>query len=146
MPVKTVVIEATLDKKYKMESVIDNHTIVIDQPQKSGGTNAGPDPLSYFLLSLAGCIGAIARIIANQKKIKLRSMKLKVQGDLDTDVLLGKNASDRAGFAGIDVNVSMDSDMNAEEQKAFIDEVNSRCPISENISNTTTVSVNVQKN
>uniref|UniRef100_UPI003D661527 OsmC family protein n=1 Tax=Winogradskyella poriferorum TaxID=307627 RepID=UPI003D661527 len=62
---------------------IRGHQVVIDQPLASVGTNEGPTPLEFFLFSLAGCIGSIARIAAAQQKIDLKSMEVKVDADLN---------------------------------------------------------------
>lgn len=141
MATKKVVVEASMGEGFRMESVIGKHTLLIDQPEAMGGTDAGPNPLEYFLLSLAGCISAIGRIIANQRRLPLRAMRIKVQGELNADVLLGKSTETRAGFSGFDVEVEIDGDMSVEEKKAFLEEVDARCPVSDNIKATTPVSI-----
>jgi organic hydroperoxide reductase OsmC/OhrA len=80
-----------------------NHTVVVDQPKTGGGEDAGPTPLEYFFLSLAGCIATIARIAAKQKRINLRGMDVKVEGELDVEGLLGRNPDAQSGFRGITV-------------------------------------------
>jgi len=67
--------------------------------------------LECLLLSLAGCISAKARIAANQKRINLRSLALRVEGTIGTEELLGKNCDKRAGFPGIDVEANIDADI-----------------------------------
>ena len=141
MSAKTVCVEAVMGGKFKLTSTIGKHTLHVDQPEMAGGTGAGPTPLEYFLLSLAGCISTIGRIVANQKKIPLRSMVLKVQGELDTDVLLGKNNISRAGFSPLNVRVDIDADLTHEEKEAFLKEVELRCPISDNILNATPLEI-----
>lgn len=145
MPKKTVVVEASMGEGFAMESQLGQHLIRVDQPQNAGGTDTGPNPLQYFLLSLAGCIGAIARIVANQKKLTLRGIKLKLQGHLDTDVLLGKTTDTRAGFSAIEIQADIDADMTPEEKQAFLEEVDARCPVSESIAHVTPVTLKVQK-
>ncbi len=36
----------------RSEGVLDNHTVICDEPAARGGTGQGPPPLSYFLASL----------------------------------------------------------------------------------------------
>jgi putative redox protein len=90
---------------------------------------------------LAGCIGSIGRIVAMQKRIALRGMRIKVEGELDPNGLLGKSVDGRIGFEGFTISVDVDADMSAEEKEAFIHEVEYRCPVSENLMNATPVSV-----
>jgi len=135
--IKHVAVEAHMGERFRIESKIGDHTLYVDQPKTGGGEDAGPTPLEYFFLSLAGCIGTIARIAAKQKRIALRSMDVKVEGDLDVEGLMGRNPEARVGFSGITVTVKMDADMSQEEKEAFAHEVDRRCPVSANIHDAT---------
>lgn len=141
MAVKTVKVEAVLDQKFKLESDIHGHRVVVDQPPAGGGTDAGPTPLDYLLVSLAGCIGTMSRIVAMQKKITLRGMNVTVEGDINTDGLLGKSSDDPVGFKEIRVIADLDADMSAEEKEAFLHEVDARCPVSFNLLNNTSIRI-----
>ena len=141
MAMKTVAVESRLNDKFVIETDIRGHQVVIDQPANAAGTDTGPTPLELVLVSLAGCIGTIGRIIAMQKRIALRGMAIKVEGEIDTDGLLGKPIEGRIGFEGITISVHVDADMTDEEKEAFIHEVDRRCPVSENLLNTTPINV-----
>ena len=141
MSMKTVAVESKLGDKFVIETNIRGHQVVIDQPVNAAGTDTGPTPLELVLVSLAGCIGTIGRIIAMQKRIVLRGMAIKVEGKIDTDGLLGKPIEGRIGFEGITISVDVDADMTAEEKEAFIHEVDRRCPVSENLLNATPIQV-----
>ncbi len=141
MSTKTVAVEAKLGEKFVIESNIRGHQVVIDQPVNAAGTDTGPTPLELVLVSLAGCIGTIGRIIAMQKRIDLRGMAIKVEGELDADGLLGKPIEGRIGFEGLAITVDVDADMTDEEKEAFIHEVDRRCPVSENLLNATPIRV-----
>jgi len=141
MAVKTVSVETKLNEKFKIESNVRGHNKVIDQPIAMGGQDEGPTPLEYLFLALAGCIGSIGRIVAMQKRLDVRGMDIKAEGDINTDGLLGKKSDDPVGFSEIRVTVDVDSDMSAEEKKAFIHEVDERCPVSWNLLNASSVTV-----
>ena len=141
MPKKTVTVESKLNEKVVIESDIRGHKVVIDQPSNAGGTDTGVTPLELLFASLAGCIGTIGRIVAMQKRIDLKGMNIKVEGDLDTDGLLGKPIEGRVGFEGITITVDVDAEMTAEEKEAFLHEVDRRCPVSENLLHATPVTV-----
>jgi len=138
---KTVAVESKLGDKFVIETNIRGHKVVIDQPVNAAGTDTGPTPLELVLVSLAGCIGTIGRIIAMQKRIALRGMAITVEGEIDTDGLLGKPIEGRIGFEGITISVDVDADMTDEEKEAFIHDVDRRCPVSENLLNATPVMV-----
>lgn len=130
---KAVKVEAKMGEGFKIESKIRDHVVYIDQPKQAGGTDAGPTPLEYLQFALAGCIASIARIAAMQQKITLRGVEVSVDGELDLEVLLGKNKTDRAGFGCLTVKAKIDADMSREEKIAFLHEVDRRCPISDNL-------------
>ena len=140
---KTVSIEAKLGEKFKVEVRAGNHKLYIDQPQAGGGADEGPNPIEYLFASLAGCIGTVARIIATQRRIKLNGMDMKIEGVFDTEILLGKSKDNRAGLTGINATLNIDSDMTKEEKTAFVEEIESRCPVSDNIENVTPVKIEV---
>ena len=140
---KTVSIEAKLGEKFKVEVTAGNHTLYVDQPQAGGGADKGPNPIEYLFTSLAGCIATAARIIAIQKRIKLNGMDMKIEGVFDTEIILGKSKENRPGVTGINVTLNIDSDMTKEEKKAFVEEIESRCPVSDNIENATPVKVEI---
>lgn len=141
MAIKTVKVESVLDAKFKLESAVHGHKVIVDQPANAGGTDAGPTPLDYLLIALAGCIGTIGRIVAMQKRITLRGMKITVEGDINTDGLLGKPSSDPVGFKEIRILADIDADLTAEEKEKFIHEVDARCPVSFNLLNSTTIRI-----
>ena len=140
---KTVSIEAKLGEKFKVEVKAGNHTLYVDQPQAGGGADEGPNPIEYLFTSLAGCIATAARIIAIQKRIKLNGMDMKIEGVFDTEIILGKSKENRPGLTGINVTLNIDAEMTKEEKKAFVEEIDSRCPVSDNIENATPVKFEV---
>ena len=141
MAIKTVLVEAKLDSKFKIESDIRGHQVIADQPVAVGGADAGPTSLEYLFVALAGCIGSIGRIVAMQKQIVLNGMTIAVEGELDTDGLLGKDAP--IGFSEIRVSVDVDADMPADEKAAFVHEMDERCPVSWNLLNASNMTVSV---
>ncbi|MDI6701054.1 MAG: OsmC family protein [bacterium] len=137
--IKNVNVECKLKEKFTIESNIRGHKIFVDQPEGMGGVDKGPTPLEYLFVSLGGCIASIARIVANQNGLKIENFKVNINGDVDLDTLLGKSKENRAGFMKIIVKVSFDSDMTREEKEKFLKEVDQRCPISDNILNSTPI-------
>ncbi len=140
---KTVSIEAKLGEKFNVAVKAGNHTLYVDQPQAGGGNDEGPNPIEYLLTSLAGCIGTVARIIAKQKHINLKGIDMKIAGAFDTEVILGKSKENRAGVASINVLLNIDAEMTKEEKAAFVEEIEHRCPVSDNIENPTPVKIEI---
>ncbi len=138
---KTVSIEARADEKFKVAVQAGEHTIYVDQAVSAGGEGAGANPVEYLFASLAGCIATTGRIIATQQKLDLKGMDIKIEGSLDLNVLSGKSRDGRAGLAGIEVSVALDSTMSELERQRFFQELRSRCPISDTIAAATPITI-----
>ena len=133
MTIKTVSVDAVQLEGFKIETKSRQHISLVDQPVEGGGTDSGPTPLDYLFVSLAGCMVTIGHIIAKQKRLPVRNIKAHVEGELDTDVLMGKNTKVRSGFSAIRVHLKIDADMSQDEKEAYLREIDARCPISDNI-------------
>lgn len=130
---KRISVTANLGSGYAIDADIRGHNLVIDQPRVNGGTDRGPTPLEYFLFSLGGCIGSIARIAAHQQRINLRGMALTVEGTLNSAGLMGKPSEVRTGFQSIQISATIDADLDEEQKQRFLDEVCERCPLHDNV-------------
>ena len=138
MAISTVKLSASMKDTFKTDIHCSND-FVVDQPKAMGGEGLGPNPMEVFLSSLPACICAIGRIIAHQKRIKLNGIHVDVEGDIDKDYLLGKTNEGRAGFTEIRANVEIDADMTQQEKEAYLEEITRRCPIADNMINTSLV-------
>ena len=141
---KTVTTTASWKGGMRTEAQASGHNMIIDQPQAGGGQNAGPNPMEYLLLALAGCLGTIAAIIANQERIQLDGFNVSIEGDYDPAFLLGKTQEGRAGFTEVRVKVEIEADMTDEEKQAFFHRVDARCPISDNMINNSKIVFEVE--
>ncbi len=144
MPQKIVSVDAIQLEDFKIETKSRQHIAIVDQPAAGGGTDAGPTPLEYLFISLAGCIVTIGHIVAKQRRLPVNKIEVHVEGELDTDVLMGKSTEVRAGFTGIKVHTKIDAEMTQEEKEAFLRDVDARCPISDNIHNLTPIEFTVE--
>ncbi len=142
--IKNVHVEAKSLEGFEIETTARQFKAIIDQPKISGGNDAGPNPLEYMFMSLAGCIITVGKIIAKQEHLPVRNIQVIIEGDLDADVLMGKsNNGHRAGFNGVTVNTMIDADMSQAEKEAFLQKIDARCPISDNLHNLTPVKLMV---
>lgn len=143
--IKTVKVSANLVDNFKIESQIRQHHIIVDQPPQGGGQDEGPAPVEFLFLSLAACVVTVGQIMAKQKRIPLRNIEARVEGDADIEIFMGKSQENRAGFLGIKVFTKIDADMSLEEKKAFLEELDRRCPVSDNLHYTTPVTLEIEE-
>lgn len=137
---KTIKTHATWKGGMRVDAQARDHTVIIDQPQGMGGKDEGANPMELQLFALGGCLGTVAAIIAKQERIDLQAFEVDIEGDFEANYLLGKTTDGRAGFTAIRVSVSMEVEgMSDEEKLAFLERVDDRCPITDNLMNSTRV-------
>lgn len=115
--------------------------IIVDEPQNLGGTDAGPNPVEYVLAALAGCMNVVGHVVAKEMNFELRSLALEIEGDLDPGKFMGKSMKERAGYKEIRVVLKPESDASKEVLDKWVEAVENRCPVSDNIANATPVKV-----
>jgi uncharacterized OsmC-like protein len=138
MAISTLKLEGKVQEGFKTE-IKCSHDFIIDQPKQGGGNDLGPNPMEIFLSSLPACICAIGRIISNQKRLNVRGIHVSLEADIDKNYLLGQTTDGRAGFTEVRTFVDIDADMTATEKEEFLQEIERRCPIADNMINTTNV-------
>lgn len=115
--------------------------MTIDEPASLGGTDAGANPVEYLLASLSGCLNVVGHLIAGEMGITLNGIDFDLEGDLDPAKFMGKTASGRAGFMSIKVTMRPDCDADQATLQKWLQTVESRCPVSDNIGNATPVQI-----
>jgi uncharacterized OsmC-like protein len=106
----------------------------------------GPCPVEYILAGYAGCLNIVGGIVAKELNIEIKSLNIEISGALDVDKYLGASTKERAGFKAIEVIVKPISDASSKEIEKWIEIVESRCPVQDNLFNPTPISLKlVQK-
>ena len=137
MAMKTLRATGHMGAGMTIEIMCGEHKVYMDQPKNAGGADLGPAPPELILAAYAGCVGSIGRIIAFQEKITLRGMTFVVEADYDPDRLLGRKTEARPGFQEMRLKVNIDADLDDEAKQAFLDEIEQRCPVGDNLINST---------
>ena len=120
-----------------------NFEMIIDEPKNLKGTDEGPNPVEYVLAALAGCLNVVGHVVAREMGFQLRGITFEWEGDLDPAKFMGKPTENRAGYAEIRVKVKPDCDVNKQQLETWLHSVESRCPVSDNISHSTPVKISL---
>ncbi len=120
-----------------------NFKIVIDEPPTLGGTDHGANPVEYLLASYAGCLNVMGHLIAGELGFKLDKLEIEMNGNLNPERLFGKSFTERAGFKNIQVKLKPYAAVTPELLKKWVQEVENRCPVNDNLLNKTPIEVEV---
>jgi uncharacterized OsmC-like protein len=118
-------------------------TLTVDEPPELGGQDQGANPVEYLLASLVGCLNVVAHLVAREQGITLRGLTISASGEVNPDRLLNVPTADRAGFKAIGVELVVDTDATPEALARWRQVVESRCPVSDNLSHPTPVTIAV---
>ena len=143
------------DLKFKIKAHSENPTktvvnargfnLTIDEPQSLGGTNEGANPVEYVLAAFSGCINVMGHVIAKEMDFELRGMSIEISGELNPNRIFGTSFDDRAGYKNITVDVSPNCDASPEVLKKWIEAIEARCPVSDNLSHETPINIRIEK-
>lgn len=101
-------------------------------------------PLEYLLGSLAGCINVIGTLVAEDMDIDIRSLEIEVVGDIDARRYKGESEDPPAGFQQIRASVTVDADADTETLETWLDQVQDRCPVADNLRHGTDLTVELE--
>lgn len=107
---------------------------MIDEPENVGGTNEAMNPLEALLCSLGACKMMVVRFFYQAKQIKLKSMRVEILGEIDSDRLKGK-PDVKVGFSKIITNYYIEADNTEEEIQDLVAFIEKTCPVKDTIAN-----------
>ncbi|ACL69237.1 OsmC family protein [Halothermothrix orenii] len=117
--------------------------IVIDEPENLGGTNDGPNPVEYVLAALSGCLNVVGHLVAKEMGFELKGIEFELEGDLDPAKFSGQDTDTRAGYQEIRVNIKPDTNADEDTLSKWLEAVETRCPVSDNLANATPVKISL---
>ncbi|NSW52718.1 MAG: OsmC family protein [Anaerolineae bacterium] len=140
----TYVVNAKSAEGFHVDVTARNHHFVVDQPEAAGGNNEGPNPLEYNVASLAACMITIGNIIKKQEHLKVEGMDVKVEADVDPAILMGK-AEGHPGFSEVRIFMKVTApEMTEAEIEDFVNRIEQRCPVSDNLKVVTPVKLIIE--
>ncbi len=66
---------------YRTELIASGKTVIADEPEELGGTNTGPAPGEFLMISLASCTAITLRMYADRKKWDVSKIKVEVASE-----------------------------------------------------------------
>lgn len=118
----------SVSEGYTSTITAGHHMYYLDEPEKVGGHDLGPNPLQALLGALIGCETITAVAIAKEMNFGLRNLSFSVNGNYDTRGLKG-DPNVRTYFEKVELKVTFQSNETTERIKALQTETERRCPI-----------------
>lgn len=108
--------------------VRDLEPFVVDEPERLGGTDAGPNPLEYLLGALSSCTTIMIAYVAQDQDFNYDGVTFVTEGTLDPRGFQGVEGV-RTYFEAVHVKIILDTIESDERIEALQKGVEARCPI-----------------
>jgi putative redox protein len=127
---KNLTVEATWEGGYRCTVATRQFRIRIDEPEKAGGEDTGPQPSEVFLASLAGCFTLALYHVARKRDLELPDITVTATGTYEGP-----------GFARLAVAVNSSADRQILE--SLLEPAKRVCYVSNTLRNVSDVEVTV---
>lgn len=104
-------------------------TIQVDEPLEDGGTNSGPNPMQYFVASVASCQNEQAQVVAEELSLSVKEIDIDIEIDLDLSGFMGMAEHSNDSYKQIRLKSLVHGDVSQEQVAALGAKVDARCPI-----------------
>ena len=104
-------------------------TIKVDEPIEDGGSNTGPNPMQYFIASLASCQNEQAQVVADELSLNIAEIAIKVEIDLDLSGFMGVSDHSNGSYKNVRLDAVVSGEVTDEQVKTLGQKVDDRCPI-----------------
>ncbi len=119
-------------------------TTETDHPEVFAAPDAAPTPVEMVLSGLAGCLTAGIATVAENRGIKLRSVKATLEGEMNLHGILGIDSDVRNGFSAVRVNYEIDAEASKDDIAALVAQSQKRSAVFDMMTNPTNVFVTVK--
>jgi len=139
-----VKIEGTGESPTKINLKAGRFNLTIDEPANMGGTDQGPSPIQVLLMALAGCLNMTGHTVAKEQGLKLKRMKIDIEGNMDAATFMGYATNSRAGFEDVNINIETEFEevITKAQRDNWLEETEKRCPVTDRIKTQTKININ----
>lgn len=104
-------------------------TLKVDEPVEDGGSNSGPNPMQYFIASLASCQNEQSQVVAEELSLTITQVDINVEIDLDLSGFMGMSDTSNGSYKNVRIDAVVSGDVTNEEVKVLGQKVDDRCPV-----------------
>lgn len=127
--------KSKLEEGFLSDVQVRDFHFVSDEPVELGGTDQGPNPVEYVLGAFAACQEIVIKAYATVLDIDLKSVDVKVEGNLDLHGFLNLN-EERAGFKSVTYKTTIETNETDSEKLQQLEALSvARCPVLDIIQN-----------
>ena len=110
------------------EITASGHTLVADEPENLGGTDAGPNPYDYLVGALGACTAMTLRLYADRKGWPLESVEVSLGHEKIHARDCEECETENGRIDRIDMEIQLQGDLSDEQREKLL-EIADKCPV-----------------
>ena len=122
------VIVTTGQAKYGHDVAIGQHRVHVDEPQASGGRDAGPTPYEMLLAALGTCTAITVQMYADRHRWLLRSVQARLSHTREHAADCAQCTTATPQVDRIELVISLDGDLTDDQRRRLL-AIAARCPV-----------------
>jgi len=127
-PPGTVIVRETRKGKFQQDILSGRHRLTADEPADVGGLDSGPGPYDLLLAALGACTSMTLRLYADQKKLPLTRVEVRLRHDRIYAVDCAECETKEGLLDHIERVITLEGDLDA-AQRARLMEIADKCPV-----------------
>lgn len=126
---KIVHVHLPQDQPFKTTLTAGEHELIADEPESvDGGTDQGPDPYDYLLMSLGSCTVMTVKMYARRKEWSLEDIYVELRHNKRHDEDCQNCDEKESKIDVIEKELVVEGDL-TDEQLERILEISNKCPV-----------------
>ena len=123
-----VLVRETRKGTFQQDIISGTHHLVADEPASVGGLDSGPGPYDLLLAALGACTSMTLRLYAEQKKLPLTRVEVRLRHDRIYAVDCAECETKEGLIDHIERVITLEGDLDA-KQRARLMEIADKCPV-----------------
>ena len=99
------------------------------------------NPVEYFLGAVVACVNSTGTMVARDMGLDIESLDITVEGDVDYARYRGEPSDARPGLQSIGLSLDVTADADEATLEEWVERIEARCPVTDNVANHTPLSV-----
>jgi uncharacterized OsmC-like protein len=95
------------------------------------------NPVEYFLGAIVACLNSTGTMVARDMDVDIEELTITIDGDVDYAKYLGEESTARPGLQGVEVSLDIAADADEARLQTWLDRVEERCPVTDNVEHET---------
>lgn len=95
------------------------------------------NPVEYFLGAILGCLNSTGTMVARDMDIQIEELTVSIEGGVDYARYRGEESDARSGLQDLEVTIAVESDADDDTLEKWLEAIEDRCPVTDNVENET---------